>query len=250
MATQYFIKRVGLLAVLLLAGCSSDGQQGAQQGDEPVNGAEKSNNAAMEDPSLNGGAKKNTSEGAAMNNATSGKGVNNFSGANGTNGAAMNNALLDNPTGTGGAPNPASNPTAIPLNQTTALNTGAGDALGGANTANSPTPNNAGNGNNANAVAEDAAAAPAKPAANFDRMNASPFKNPQMNWPGRGKVKYVTRHATKHATPNGPVVGEVVQGDHPLIYQNGNWVELQNGTFIKGNSMTDSPVGFERKTGH
>ena len=70
--------------------------------------------------------------------------------------------------------------------------------------------------------------------------------NPQMNWPGRGKVKYVTRHATKHSSPNGPVVGEMATGEHPLIYQNGNWVELSNGTFMKGNSLSEKGVSYER----
>ena len=241
-----------ILTTLVLAGCSGDGQQG-QQGD-PVNQA--ADGAPVANSSLNGGGKK-VSEGEGMNNATQ-QGGNNFSGANaGANGgAAVNNAMLNNPAA-GGNPlaNPAMAATEVPLNATTPLNNG---TMGLSNNATPPTNNAAaaatnGNSNIANAAPTSAAppapqAEAAKPPVSWDRMNASPLTNPQMNWPGRGKVKYVTRRATKHAAPNGPVVGEMETGDHPLIYQNGNWVELQNGTFIKGNSMSDKGVGYERRS--
>lgn len=229
-----FISNLSLIALIAFTGCSSS-QQGQQ--DEPVNGQQGENSAEdqqLENPSLNGNAKK-TAEGESMNNATA-PATNNFSGANPANGASVNNALLDNPAIT--------NPTAVPLNQSTPINTGNPALANGATPPASnavPPPNNA---------AAPAPAAEAPKTGNVERMNASPFTNPQMNWPGKGKVKYVTRRTTRHAAPNGPVVGEMDTGDHPLIYQNGNWVELHNGTFIKGNSMTDKPVGYERRASH
>lgn len=249
--TEFSARPMILVTALLVAGCSGSEQQQT----EPVNG--EANGAPVENSSLNGNAKK-VSEGEGMNNATA-KGGNNFSGANGgnnfsaANGAAVNNAVLNN-SGVGG--NPLANPTtanAVPLNQSAPLNEGAAtgltnSALPGTNTA----PINGTNIAPTNSATPPATAAaptePAKPTVSWDRMNASPMANPQMNWPGRGKVKYVTRRATKHATPNGPVVGEMETGDHPLVYQDGNWVELQNGTFIKGDSMTDKGVGYERNS--
>lgn len=233
MATRHnLISIQWLVALILFVGCSGGSQQQGQQG-EQVNGQQEQQQ--LENPSLNGNV-KNTAQGEALNNAAPPTGANNFSGANPTNGATMNNALLDNPYGAN--PN-TGNPTAVPLNQSTPLNTGNATALG--NSAAPPT----------NVVAPtNAAAAPAATPSSTDRMNASPFTNPQMNWPGKGKVKYVTRQATRHSSPNGPVVGEMTTGDHPLIYQNGNWVELHDGTFIKGNSMTDTPTGYERRASH
>jgi hypothetical protein len=94
----------------------------------------------------------------------------------------------------------------------------------------------------------DAPASPAAPVVDWEKMNNSPFENPQMNWPGRGRVKYITRRETKHATPNGPIVGEYKVGNHPLIYQNGNWIEISNGTYIKGNAASDRPVGYPKRS--
>jgi hypothetical protein len=68
-----------------------------------------------------------------------------------------------------------------------------------------------------------------------------------MNWPGKGKVKYVNRQLTRHSSPNGPVVGEFEQGEHPLIYQNGNWAELHDGSFVKGNGLSEKGVGYNKR---
>lgn len=246
------------IASIAMMRCSSDGQSGGQ-GEEPVNAAADGLNGASNNASLDGdnqkakGKKGAAAEGAAMNNALGGE---DFSGANGTapgNAAPANggaNILTNNLSGS--MPNAA----AVPLNQSAPINTGtANAALTGNAAPPSNTPSNA-------AVPTNSAAAPASPATpsapvapaatvvNWDKMNASPFANTQMNWPGKGKVKYITRKATKHASPNGPVVGEFNVGNHPLVYQDGNWVELSNGTFVKGDSTTDKPIGYERSPAH
>ncbi|MCX6124862.1 MAG: hypothetical protein NTV34_08955 [Proteobacteria bacterium] len=239
---------------LFVMRCSSSG---TQQDGEPVNGADALNGAQGENTSLNGNGKApgnkngNAAEGAAMNNANA---TNNFTGSN-NQGAAPANIM----TGNIGS-NPDLNPTAVPLNQSVPINNGANLATQPINSA-VPTNVAAVPPLNSAAIpipgAEGAGAPPAAPATpapasatvNWDKMNASPFANSQMNWPGKGKVKYVTRKTTRHASPDGPVTGEFNVGNHPLVYQNGNWVELSNGTYIKGEATSDKPVGYERSHG-
>ncbi len=253
-----------LIALLLLSKCSSDKQA---QGEDPV--TQGSSQQGSQNASLNGGPSEagdeSAAQGASMNNAVENSGGGNF--ANGGNGggniantgnapanggaddtaaigASLNNSLPDetmtqtaNPGLNGGNTSlNGGNPQSVPLNNTTqALNEGnpaaaQNTAVTDAPTEGAPVPSQAGT----------------MPASGNAKAAASPFSNPQMNWPGKGKVKYVTRQVTRHSAPNGPVVGEFEKGDHPLIYQNGNWVELHDGSFVKGNGLSDQATGYEK----
>lgn len=240
---KYYFVGPAILIATLLNGCSGSQQQ---QGDaEPVN-AQSENGAPVANSSLNGNNSKKAAEGEAMNNATAPS--NNFAGD--ANAAPPNNAMLGNPganpTGGNGLVNGGA--AEVPLNQSAPLGTNnlAAPANGTVPTNAAAPANGAAPTNGTNPTATAATPAAPAPGITWDRMGSSPMTNPQMNWPGRGKVKYVTRRATKHASPNGPVVGEMETGEHPLVYQDGNWVELSNGTFMKGNSMSDKGVGYER----
>jgi hypothetical protein len=246
---------IAVLSSALFLRCSSQG--GQEQGEEPVNGTDQLDQQEdeTENASLNGSGAA-AQQGAQMNNAVdeefaqennagnAGNNLNsgsNFVGAN--NGNSSNNLLTNN---FGNNPMAEVGPTNVPLNQSTPLNTVptnvANTPLNQAIPMNNAAPTNIAPSNSAALPA----AASSAPTVSFDKMNASPFTNGQMNWPGRGKVKYITRRVTKHAGPDGAVVGELDVGDHPLIYQNGNWVELSNGTFIKGNATTDRGVGYQK----
>lgn len=268
-----------LLSSTLCIHCASD-QKSGQQGD-PID--EITSQGSAESTALNeNGSSKNSeasAQGASMNNAVEGaeefagegnSGGNsggNFSGGNNSGGnsfgnnsgagngdatvtnenaalgASLNNVEADDPLAGGNVPlnttldstlnTTATEPVNAPLNQA---------AASGSNTL---TPVTA---NSAPAVdAPQSAPAPAQSTANANaRAAASPFNNPHMNWPGKGKVKYVTRQVTRHASPNGPVIGEFEQGEHPLIFQNGNWVELNDGSFVKGNGLSDKGVGYAK----
>ena len=264
-----------LLALVLLSKCSSDQQA---QAEDPV--TQGSSQEGSQNASLNGGPSEDVNEsaaqGASMNNALGNSGGGNFgnggnggenfgNGGNGVGniadggnelgnsaddtaalGASLNNSLTDDSmtqaanTGLNGGNASlntglnGSNPQAVPLNTTS-------QAVNEGNTA---------AGQNAELTELPAESAPVQqqttvqPASGDTRAAASPFTNPQMNWPGKGKVKYVTRQVTRHSAPNGPVIGEFEQGEHPLIYQNGNWVELHDGSFVKGNGLSDQAVGY------
>ena len=264
-----------LLSSTFCIHCASD-QKSGQQGD-PIDEIASQGSAESTALNENGGSKNSeaSAQGASMNNAVEGAGEGagefagegnsggnsggNFSGGNNSEGnsfgnnsgagnggatvtnenaalgASLNNVEADDPLAGDNAPlnttlNATTNP---PLNPA---------AESGSNTL---TPVTA---NSAPAVdAPQSAPAPAQSTANANaRAAASPFNNPHMNWPGKGKVKYVTRQVTRHASPNGPVVGEFEQGEHPLIFQNGNWVELNDGSFVKGNGLSDKGVGYAK----
>ena len=268
MAIRHVIKSLGLGLLLVLLSRCSGGSQQKQDGD-PVNGTntlDNSNSAALNGEGKGGkkgGKGGNAAAGEGMNNAT-GTG-DDFAGANAGAGEGMNNAA-----GAGGATNPLANtppsnaPIDAPVNTQTPPANAAAPLNAGA-TANTPPLNPSATGNlaapkngaaladiggdkpaDAPATPPPAATAPAPAAApdtSLARAAASPFTNPHMNWAGKGKVKYVTRSITKHAQPNGPVVGEYETGDHPLVFQDGNWVELNDGSFVKGNGLTDKPTG-------
>lgn len=266
-----------ILAIALLSKCASE--QSTQQGD-PVQ--QSAGQQGVQNTSLNAGTSSPDSDalgnGAAMNNAVDeGGSSDNFAGANGegdnlggngenapanatmTNenaslGASLNNVPVESNGALNASPEAALNPSSNPLNAaTTPLNNGV-NALGGSN----PAANSAGPANAvAQAPANAAATVPAEatpqtvaPVGISDttsaRAAASPFSNPHMNWPGKGKVKYVTRALTRHSAPNGPVLGEFEQGEHPLIFQNGNWVELHDGSFVKGNGLSEKSVGYSK----
>ena len=259
---------IPLFALFLLSKCASE--QSSQGGDPVEQGAEEQGTA---NTSLNGGESETTADadavgnGAAMNNAVDDAASgNNFSAestgnnefGNNPQNAPLNNtatnenaalgASLNNvPSESNGAlnanPSAALNQTANPLNATaTPLNNGV-NALSGNATETPPTQPTA-------TVPAETTPQTVNPVASSDaagaRAAASPFSNPQMNWPGKGKVKYVTRPLTRHSAPNGPVLGEFEQGEHPLVFQNGNWVELHDGSFVKGNGLSEKAVGYNK----
>ena len=266
---------IPLLVACSVIRCAGDK---SSQGGDPVDQGAQGN---VSDASLNGSpannSKEASAEGAAMNNASGSEGSgNNFSGANeaqdGMENASQNGgsetamddenaalgAALNN---TSGESNPLASPNPAALNSTTALtnpaanalDTGATplnnsvNALSGQSSTNQATPATNAAAASTAAVQPTESSQSAVPAAadtTSARAAASPFTNPQMNWPGKGKVKYVTRNVTRHAAPNGPVVGEFEQGDHPLIFQNGNWVELHDGSFVRGNGLSEKAVGY------
>lgn len=260
---QSLLLPVALIATSSLTlRCASDGG-GGQQGD-PVQSEGSQDGQGEEgqssNASLNGQGVDTTAaaQGESMNNAVEGGSSENFGAANGGNagalggnsgndaelGESMNNVPLENPAALITTPNTALNQ-AAPLAETPPLNPTAIPT-----TETPPT--------NAETTAIDPAIppttesqSPAQPAAAGSgdataRAAASPFQNPHMNWPGKGKVKYVTRQLTRHSAPNGPVVGEFEQGEHPLIYQNGNWAELNDGSFVKGNGLSEKAIGYNK----
>ena len=244
------------VAATLLSHCASSQQgQQQQQADQFAADGEFGNTTAT-NASLNSGNGSTPGNKAAMgeqmNNAVSGGSTNNFSGSNNGNlmsnsalGESLNNVPINNTI----AVNNTAAPLNAPINQAaTPLNQSATNlAATGLNTTNTTAPTNAAVPLNTTAIPAEPTPAPAAEVKNSNaRADASPFKNPHMNWPGKGKVKYATRSITRHASPNGPVVGEFEQGEHPLVYQNGNWVELHDGSFVKGNGLSDKAVGYSK----
>jgi hypothetical protein len=242
-----------IIALLVFSKCSSDDQAQAEDPVTQGSGQQGSQNAA-----LNGApsddAEESAQQGASMNNS-----VENNSGGNfGDNGNGFSNSgANDDAAALGASLNNSWPDETMTQIANTALN-GVNEGLNGGNPQAVPLNNTAQALNESNSsMAQDttvtemsteggpaqAEAAP-QPTSSDARAAASPFANPQMNWPGKGKVKYVTRQVTRHAAPNGPVIGEFEKGDHPLIYQNGNWVELHDGSFVKGNGLTDQAVGY------
>lgn len=240
-----------IIASVLCAKCASD--QGGQQQGEAVNGTQQGQSQTGDD-----GNGANLAQGESMNNAVEGGSSENFASGETNNagltnnaavGESLNNVPIENPAGL-----TANTPANIPLNQTAPLNTAIplnqGNTMAGPLNAAQPTNGLAAPQNQA-IQAPQQSAAPTTGAVTTDansaqRAAASPFQNPHMNWPGKGKVKYVKRQITRHATPNGPVVGEFEQGEHPLVYQNGNWVELNDGSFVKGNGLSEQPIGYNK----
>lgn len=242
------------LAAFLHSRCASD--KGGQQQGETVNGSQQgqSQNSNQEDGN-------SLAQGESMNNAVEGGSNNNFGSSNNFGNASNSGQLANNPALGASINNvPLNNPSALttnqptntPLNQTTPVNQGAAlnpGALANAGMGNGTPTNSPPETGGAPATPSDQAPqqpAPTTSGDSLQRAAASPFVNPHMNWPGKGKVKYVTRNVTRHAAPNGPVVGEFEQGEHPLIYQNGNWVELHDGSFVKGNGLSEKPVGYNK----
>lgn len=236
------------LAISLTCFRCASGQQAPAQAD-PVQGATAQAAAKQSNTSLENEA--TPAQGEAVNNAVSGS--SNF----GNNGPAPakegdNLGIAPAPSNALATENLTAAPTNIPLNSAVPLNSA--EALTNAPPLTNTPPVNAA----AAVPATDATATavePAGPAAAgiptgvvdpSARAAASPFVNPQMNWPGKGKVKYVTRQLTRHSSANGPVIGEFVQGEHPLVFQNGNWAELNDGSFVKGNGLSEKGVGYKK----
>jgi hypothetical protein len=256
-----------LFAALISFRCASD-QAASQQDADVING--ENGDSGASNASLNGanGAKNgsNSAAGASMNNAVDGGATNNFSNANsgsenalangtGNNaglGASLNNAPVENLTATNTSASNLLANTGTPMNQSVTTNAAAASLNGAIAEADAKT-DLASSLLDANAPAAPVAPPAAPNPSDGDhakRAAASPFTNQHMNWPGKGKVKYANRQVTRHSSPNGPVVGEFEQGEHPLVYQNGNWAELNDGTFVKGNGLSDKGVGYNKGKAH
>jgi hypothetical protein len=258
------LQLVLIMTPMMAIRCASD-SAGGEQG-EPVEGeaAEQgqSENGAGNNASLNnGGGDEAAAQGESMNNAVEGGSAENFGTANAGNntsaggsgnaalGESMNNLAAEDPVALNQTANPALTQSA-PLNQSAPLTENV-PLNAGLTPVTETTPVNGAPVDPAvptEAIppVEQAAATPAA-GDSAARAAASPFQNPHMNWPGKGKVKYVTRQLTRHSSPNGPVVGEFEQGEHPLIYQNGNWAELHDGSFVKGNGLSEKGVGYNKR---
>jgi hypothetical protein len=264
------LKPLTLIAlVVVISRCASSDQGGNQLADQLDNG---SGNVGGVNTSLNGGnasssnatsgnsPASNTAAGEHVNNVVEGGSKNNFSGINSGNisnsGNASNASLgesINNATSINSAESSLNAPPVnLPLNSNPVpLNSSSTNLT--QSPLNGAPSNVATTENPSNAAAPASVLEPTTIQSTVEtndpkgRAAASPFKNPHMNWPGKGKVKYVTRQLTKHSSPNGPVVGEFEQGEHPLIYQNGNWVELNDGSFVKGNGLSDKGVGYSKR---
>lgn len=251
-----------MMATWMYSACTSTDGQNQQQ--EQVNGLDQdeSVNATL---NQSGGAQDQGQQQQQGNQfVEQGENMNNVPEDGGNNFGGNNKNMFGNNPGA----NPGANPglTNIPVNQSVPMEDPAltnviptnSVPTNGTNLApiNAPVNGVPVNGAPVNAVPTntitetpiEAPASPSAPVVDWEKMNKSPFENPQMNWPGRGRVKYITRRVTKHATPNGPIVGEYKVGNHPLIYQNGNWIEISNGTYIKGNAASDRPVGYPKRS--
>jgi hypothetical protein len=280
LATQRALHYLALLVALcMFSQCASD--QSGQQGEDPIDqGAGQEN---ISNTSLNGpNSSDDVAQGASMNNAGNWEGNgDNFSGQNGGNNFSdqgfsnqggsnngfsnnglngntpSNNFAMDEDIAQGGLLNN------VPMESDAPLNANPGGLLNQSAQALNTTPlNNGVNAFGANPAASGQSAnisetIPAEmtpqtisqaPSGNSisARAAASPFTNPHMNWPGKGRVKYVTRTLSRHSAPNGPILGEFEQGEHPLIFQNGNWVELHDGSFVRGNGLSEKPVGYRQ----
>ncbi|MBP9706313.1 MAG: hypothetical protein KBD78_01620 [Oligoflexales bacterium] len=63
------------------------------------------------------------------------------------------------------------------------------------------------------------------------------------------RVKYVTADGvTAHNQPNGTVVETLSLGDHPLVWDESNWVKTSEGYYISKQGLSDQPVGRTRRS--
>jgi hypothetical protein len=258
---------VMVITTCMLVRCASDGGSGQEeeiiQGQQSQGSQNTLNNATLNNTanSSNGNNANNadlSQAGESMNNAVEGGSAENFANGatnsnpmnvnlgntgNQTAGESINNVPLANNLIQNNGNPLATNPNTMQSNPITN-----GAALNPSLTVSETPPTNGTPTNNAAATPEiPQETVQTTTPSNGDqtaRAAASPFANPHMNWPGKGKVKYVTRQLTRHASPNGPVVGEFEQGNHPLIYQNGNWAELHDGTFVRGNGLSEKGIGY------
>ena len=58
-----------------------------------------------------------------------------------------------------------------------------------------------------------------------------------------GRVKYVTSSSTVYSDKGSAPSGQLEQGDHPLVFEEGEWSRTADGQYIDAASLTDAPVG-------
>lgn len=68
---------------------------------------------------------------------------------------------------------------------------------------------------------------------------------------GGGRVKYVLAGGSSlYDRPNGSVQGPLEKGDHPLVFNEGEWARTSDGYYIPNRDLTNAPVSrIKRKTG-
>lgn len=66
----------------------------------------------------------------------------------------------------------------------------------------------------------------------------------------RGKVRYVFNVADIFANPgNAAPIGQLERGDHPVVWDQGEFSKMGEGKFVPSKQLTDEPVGRDRKSG-
>ncbi len=77
-----------------------------------------------------------------------------------------------------------------------------------------------------------------------DEKAPSPVSNSFLN----GVVKYVMAGGSKlHSKPNGDVVKDLEQGDHPLVNAEGEWSRTSDGYYVPSQTLTTEPIGRQKQ---
>lgn len=72
---------------------------------------------------------------------------------------------------------------------------------------------------------------------------ASETLEPMQMMDGTGLVKYVTASgSTLHTEKNGNVLRNLEQGDHPLVFDEGEWSRTSDGYYIPSMTLTTDPI--------
>ena len=61
-----------------------------------------------------------------------------------------------------------------------------------------------------------------------------------------GLVKYVLSASSLYDKPDGNKIGNLEKGDHPLVFQDGEWSRTSDGYYIPDGDLTPRPVGRNR----
>ncbi len=207
-----------LVIAMLMASCSS------QQEQEEL----PPENSASANETLNAAPNQSAEAlGASANNSTKDEFANNGKDS------STNGAPISNPSGNLGGKNPAGGSNLFGGNAAVPTNATANTTPGSPNAATGNT--------NSNGATTEVAKENAKP-----QMEGKEYSNPHMNWPGRGKVKYIRGRSARHAAPGGAVVGQYDKGDHPLVMKEGDWAELSDGTYMPSSELSEQGIGRDK----
>ena len=201
--------------MIMIVSCSSQQQQEELPPENSANSNETLNSSSNQSAEQLGTSANNSAKNEFANGAKN----------------APNGAPISNPSGNLGTSNPSS-PNLFGGNSTIPAN-----PSGAANAAASGLNANGKNSNNT-----DVADQSGKPV-----MEGKEYTNTHMNWPGKGRVKYIRAHASRHEAPNGAVVGQFEKGDHPLVMKEGDWAELSDGSYMTSSDLSEAGVGRDKK---
>lgn len=274
------MKLFSIVFLVALLGCATT-QQG-QQGDDQSNGQGSNNTANFENGANNGGNTANNATGKgkkaqgnnqfansntggeAVNNASdddfSNKDTANFSSGNGAQNAALSGQGQGNSTKNNYGMNMNSGGNGLDNNlaaneQTAKMNGGEGVnnalpqeeefASGGGNPAGTPAMN-APVTDNAVTDIVDQAATPPDGVVGTNNIPAQPS---QATYTPGGVVKYVrTGGASLYGQPAmGTILGQLEQGDHPLVFQENDWARTHDGFYIPLSNLSEQGVPRPRK---